>query len=115
MIVYLQMGWNVEGRPDFDKIWDLEIEEAKAAKAIFRIIAMYKLAGQKRVIAIGEIESADELDRMAMGRLPMCEFLEFEAIWPLRDFEGFLEDCKTHFGAETAKVQAEAAGAISGG
>jgi hypothetical protein len=34
MIVYLQMRWNVEGRPDFDKIWDLEIEEAKAAKAV---------------------------------------------------------------------------------
>jgi muconolactone D-isomerase len=115
MIVYLQMRWNVEGRLDFDKIWDLEIEEAKAAKAVFRIIAMYKVAGQKRVIAIGEIESADELDRMVMGRLPMREYLEFEAIWPLRDFEGFLEDCKTHFGAKTAKVQAEPAAGTSGG
>jgi len=43
--------------------------------------------------------SADELDRAIFGRLPMREFLEFEAIWPLRDFEDFLADCKTHFQA----------------
>jgi hypothetical protein len=32
-----------------------------------------------------------------MGRLPLREFLEFEAIWPHRPFESFLEDCRTHF------------------
>jgi hypothetical protein len=35
-----------------------------------------------------------------MGRLPLREFLEFEAIWPVRPFENFLEDCRTHFGAK---------------
>jgi hypothetical protein len=61
---------------------------------------MYKVAGQRRVIAIIETESAETLDRMILGRLPMREVLEFEAIWPLRRFDGFLEDCKTHFGAK---------------
>jgi muconolactone D-isomerase len=79
--------------------WDPEIEESAAAKAKFKILGMYKVAGQRRVIAIVEMPSADELDRAIFGRLPMREFLQFEAISPLRDFEDFLADCKTHFQA----------------
>jgi muconolactone D-isomerase len=85
MIFYMQMRWNIEGRLTLDEVWDLEIEESKAAKDGFRVLHMYKVAGQRRVI---------------LGRLPMREVLEFEAIWPLRSFDGFLEDCKTHFGAK---------------
>lgn len=33
----------------------------------------------------------DELDRV-MFRLPMREYLEFEAVWPLRDFPSFAAD-----------------------
>jgi muconolactone delta-isomerase len=58
---------------------------------------MYKVAGQKRVLAIVDMESPEALDR-AVFRLPMREYLEFEVIWPLRTFEGFLQDCQTHFG-----------------
>jgi hypothetical protein len=36
--------------------------------------------------------------------LPLREFLEFEAIWPVRPFENFLEDCRTHFGAKEVNV-----------
>jgi muconolactone D-isomerase len=100
MIFYMQMRWNIEGRLTLDEVWDLEIEESKAAKDGFKILHMYKVAGQRRVIAVVETESAENLDRMIMGRLPMREVLEFEAIWPLRSFDGFLEDCKTHFGAK---------------
>jgi ketosteroid isomerase-like protein len=32
-----------------------------------------------------------------MGWLPMREFLEFEEVWALRDYEGFLEDVKAKF------------------
>jgi hypothetical protein len=35
-----------------------------------------------------------------LGRLPLREFLEFEAIWAVRPFENFLEDFRTHFGAK---------------
>jgi hypothetical protein len=45
-----------------------------------------------------------ELARTIFGRLPMREVLEFEAIWPLRDFDGFLKDCRTHFGAKRAEA-----------
>jgi muconolactone D-isomerase len=37
--------------------------------------------------------SADDLDRTIMDRLLLREFLEFEAIWPVRPFKNFLEDC----------------------
>jgi muconolactone delta-isomerase len=100
MIFYMQMRWNIEGRLKLDDVWDLEIEEAKAAKDGFKLIAMYKVAGQRRVIAIVEIETAEDLDRVILGRLPLREVLEFEAIWPLRSFESFLDDCRTHFGTK---------------
>jgi muconolactone D-isomerase len=88
------------GPTDTRRSVELEIEESKAAKDGFKILHLYKVAGQRRVIAIIETESAENLDRVILGRLPMREVLEFEAIWPLRSFGGFLEDCKTHFGAK---------------
>jgi muconolactone delta-isomerase len=99
MIFFMQMRWNIEGRLKLEEVWDLEIEEGKAAKDGFKLMGMYKVAGQRRVIAIVEIETVEELDRMILGRLPLREYLEFEAIWPLRSFDGFLDDCRTHFGA----------------
>lgn len=85
MLFYMQMRWNIEGRLSFNEVWDLEIEESKAAHAAGnKILGMYKVAGQRRVIAIVDMPSADDLDRS----------------WPLRPFESFLDDCRTHFGAK---------------
>ena len=100
MIFFLQMRWNIENRLRFKEVWDLVIDESEAAQTGFKILGMYKKAGQKRVIAIVDIPSADDLDRTIMGRLPLCEHLEFEAIWALRSFEDFIEDCRTHFGTK---------------
>jgi hypothetical protein len=68
-----------------------------------KILGMYKVAGQRRVIAIVDMPSADDLDRTILGRMPFGEYLEFEAIWPRRPFESFLDDCRTHFGARAMK------------
>ena len=100
MIFFLQMRWNIENRLSFKEVWDLEIEESKAAQTGFKILGMYKVAGQRRVIAIVDIPSADDLDRTIMGQLPLREYLEFEAIWLVRPFGNFLEDCRTHFGTK---------------
>jgi muconolactone D-isomerase len=97
MLFYMQMRWNIENRITLEEVWDMEVKEGPAASEHFKIVAMYKVAGQKRVLAIVDMESPEALDR-AVFRLPMREYLEFEAIWPLRTFEEFLEDCKTHFG-----------------
>ena len=95
MLIYMQMRWNIENRIKLDEVWDLEIEEGPTASKHFKIVALYKVAGQRRVLAIIDAESAEALDRAIIGHLPMREYFEFEAIWPLRTFEGFLEDCKT--------------------
>jgi muconolactone D-isomerase len=88
------MRWNIEGRLKLEEVWDPEIEEGKSAKDRGKLIGMYKAAGQRRVIAIVQMESAEELDRTIFGCLPMREVLEFEAIWPLREFDGLLDDCR---------------------
>ena len=73
MIFYMQMRWNIEGRMKLDEVWDLEIEESKAAQDGFKLIGMCKVAGQRRVIAIVETDSAEKLDQVIFGRLPMRE------------------------------------------
>lgn len=100
MLFYVQMRWNYEGRITLDQLWEIEEKETVRAKETVdsgEVKALYKVAAQKRVIAIVEVESADELDRNALGRLPMREYLEFEVIWPLREYESFAEDVKARY------------------
>jgi len=101
MLFYVQMRWNIEGRLSFDELWDLETKEIENAQSLDESGAvraqLYKVAAQKRVIGIIDVESIDELDRTAMGRLPMREYLEFEVVWPLRDYLSFAEDVKAHY------------------
>lgn len=102
MLFYIQMRWNIEGRLDFDELWDLLWEEIQNSRALVESgvlkSQLYKVAAQKRVIGIIEVESIDNLDRVAMGGLPMREYLEFEVVWPLRDYTGsFAEDVERHY------------------
>lgn len=94
---FIQMRWNIEGRLSFDQLWDLELKEAEWAMSSGPEALLWKVAGQKRVVGIVAVESIDELDRVILGRLPMREYLEFEQIWPLRDYEVFIEDARKHY------------------
>lgn len=100
MLFYIQMRWNIEGRLSPDELWDLEAKEgeyAQVAVSMGKVKSIYKVSGQRRVIAIVEVDDATELDRIIMGGLPMAQYLEFEAIWPLREYEPFIEDVKMHY------------------
>jgi muconolactone D-isomerase len=100
MLFYVQMRWNHEGRLTLDELWDLEAKETEAAKETIEsgmVKGIYKVAAQKRVIAVVDVESIEELDRTALGRLPMREYLDFEIVWPLRDYLGFADDVKQHY------------------
>lgn len=44
-----------------------------------------------------EAATADDLDRNSMGALPMKEYLEFEHVWALRDYDTFMKDVKKGF------------------
>ncbi len=96
MLFYVQMRWNIERRLDFDELWELEWQEIQNSQELAESGAvpaqLYKVAAQKRIIGIVEVDSIDELDRTAMGRLPMREYLEFEVVWPVRDYKSFAQD-----------------------
>jgi len=102
----LQMRWNVEGRLNNQQLWELEAKEGAAAIEQMKAGAwkcIYKVAGQRRVIGVVDLPDAETLDRTIMAGLPMAEFLEFETIWPLREYEPFIEDCRTGFGSQKPK------------
>lgn len=100
MLFYVQMRWNYQGRLSQDQLWTLEAEEGAHALAGVKagmVKSIYKVAAQHRVIAIVEVESAEDMDRNTMGALPMREYLEFEQVWALRDYEGFVEDVRRKY------------------
>jgi len=105
MLFYLQMRWNVEGRLNNEELWALETREgdyAREAVKLGLVKSIYKVAGQRRVIAIVDLPDAESLDRTIMGGLPMAEYLEFETIWPLREYAPFIEDCRSGFAPSSA-------------
>jgi muconolactone D-isomerase len=75
-------------------LWEKEAEAALGAKAAGKIVTVYKVAGQRRVIMIVNMESHDELDRIAMGAMPMRHIFEVEEILPVRDYDDFAKDVK---------------------
>jgi len=100
MLFYIQMRWNYEGRLSFDELWDLEAKETIHAEETIKsglVKGLYKVAGQPRVICVADFDSIEELDRALMGRLPMREYLEYEVVWALRDYEGFAKDVRVHY------------------
>jgi len=107
MLFYVQMKWNYQGRISQDDLWTLETKEGEHAqgqegssKDPVKVLCIYKVASQHRVITIVEAESADALDRNSMGILPMKEYLEFEHVWALRDYDSFISDAKKGFRTE---------------
>jgi muconolactone delta-isomerase len=93
------MKWNHEGRISLDELWEIEEEETRHAEETLNsgyCVGLWKVAGHKRVIAIVDAESADTLDR-SVFQLPMREYLEFEVIWPLRDYLSFAEDVANRY------------------
>jgi muconolactone delta-isomerase len=81
----------------FEEMWDVwekETEAAIGAKGVGKIVNLWKVAGQRRIIAIVNVESHDELDQIFMGALPMAHFLEFEEIFAVREYEKFAADVR---------------------
>ena len=75
MLFYVQMRWNIEGRRTLDEVFAAQEEESTSAGDLQTIVAMYKVAGQRRVIAIVDYATAEDLDRVFMSRLPLREYL----------------------------------------
>ena len=100
MLFYVQMKWNYQGRISQEELWAMEEREGAhglAGLASGVVKSLYKVVSQHRVIAIVDVDSLDDLDRNSMGWLPMREYLEFEHVWALRDYEGFIGDVRARF------------------
>ena len=93
------MKWNYQGRLTQDQLWDIEALEGAHGLEGVRTgrVWLYKVVSQHRVIAIVDVDNLEDLDRNSMGWLPMREYLEFEHVWALRDYEGFVEDVRLKF------------------
>lgn len=96
MLVFVKVRVNHSGM-SIDELWrqwEKEAEAALGAKAAGKVAALYKVAGQRRVVGVLNVESPDELDRILMAGLPMAHFLEFEEVLPVREYEAFANDVK---------------------
>ncbi len=80
--------------PELWDIWEKEAEATLGALKAGKLKALYKVAGQRRVIGILDADSHDEIDRLLLAGLPMAHYLEFEEIVPVRAYENFAEDVK---------------------
>ena len=100
MLFYVQMKWNYQNRISQDRLWELELVEGEHGIQGLEsgvVKGLYKVVSQHRVIAIVDVDSLENLDRNSMGWLPMREYLEFEQVWALRDYRGFIEDVRAKF------------------
>ena len=88
----------------FDEMWDeweKETEAALGAVEAGKVVAIYKVAGQRRVLAIADVESPDELDQIIMGQLPIAHNLEIVEVVPVREYAAFAEDVRARWGQQT--------------
>jgi len=95
MLFYVQMKWNYQGRISQRKLWQLETKEGMHGLQGLKqgmVKALYKVVSEPRIIAIVDVPTAEDLDRNSMEGLPMREYLEFEQVWALRDYPGFIKD-----------------------
>ncbi len=88
------------GDLSFDELWDMwekETEAAAEAKAAGKIVDLWKVVGQRRIVALFDVESHDELDQILMAALPMAHNLEFLQVLPLRAYENFAADVRNRW------------------
>jgi muconolactone D-isomerase len=74
------------------ELWEQEAKSALHAKEAGNIVAVYKVAAQRRVVMIIDVPDHDFFDRLGMGMMPMRHIFEVEEILPLREYEAFAED-----------------------
>lgn len=88
------------GQQDLFEIWMREADAALAAKKAGSVVDLWKCAGTRRVIAIVDVGSHDDLDRILLDLPIMVEHgqhVQVE-ISPLRRYEDFAHDMKERVG-----------------
>lgn len=81
---------------DLLTIWSEEADAALGAKAAGVVVDLWKCVGSRRVIAIVEVETLDDLDRILLD-LPIMKLMGQHVqvdVTPLRRYEDFAKDVK---------------------
>ncbi len=103
MLVYVDFRVNPK-ELSLDELWDEWEKEAEAALEAMeagKIVTAYKVSGQRRVLAVLNVESTDELDQIIMAGLPIAHNLEIAEILPVREYTAFAEDVRQRWGQQT--------------
>ena len=82
---------------DLFTIWSEEADAALGAKAAGVVVDLWKCVGTRRIIAIVNVDSPDELDRIIFG-LPIMKQMGQHVqvqVTPLRRYEDFAADVKS--------------------
>jgi muconolactone D-isomerase len=109
MLFYVQMKWELRDK-SLDELLRLELAEIRHAQSQqgptedpIKVVGIWKVASQHRVIVVVDAPSAEALDSNSMFRLPMRNYLEFEVVWPLSDYGQFARDLDDYFKRVDAK------------
>ncbi len=99
------LDFNVEypdsmSQKDLFEIWAREAEAALGAKEAGIVVDLWKCVGERRVIAIVDVESHDMLDQISLDLPIMKEHGQHVHIdvTPLRRYEDFAADVKERLG-----------------
>lgn len=87
MLVFVDFRVDPKGL-SLDELWEAWDEEAG------KVVGLYKVSGQRRVLGVLDVESHDELDRILMAGLPMAHNLTMAEVPPVREYTAFAEDVK---------------------
>ncbi|MEM8784558.1 MAG: muconolactone Delta-isomerase family protein [Pseudomonadota bacterium] len=79
--------------------WEKETEAVQGARSAGVVREAFKVAGDRRVLALIEAPSHDMLDDMLMGQLPLSHHIKINQILPLREYDAFAEALKNRFSA----------------
>jgi muconolactone D-isomerase len=88
-----------------EQLWEIWEEEANAAldaKDAGKVVSLYKVSGQRRVVGILDVDSTDELDQILMAGLPIAHYLKVEEAVPVREYEAFATDLRERWGRQRA-------------
>jgi muconolactone D-isomerase len=101
MLFFLDIHLNAKALDlTLDELWEIWAKEAEAAAQTQKaglVAGLYKVAGQRRVLCIVNLESHDQLDQILMAGLPMAHLLDVREVVPVRPYENFASDVKKKF------------------
>lgn len=88
LLHFIQIAWPGHERA-LDRLWPGILEAAPALETP-KVLGIFRVAGQQRLIAFIDVASAEEVSLFASGE--GLETGHVEKVWALRDYLGFAED-----------------------